>query len=433
MAKLVITSKSHAGLSHLLGNQWVTIGRGLSNAFQIPDSSISGQHCEVLLNGSELLVRDMRSTNGTFIKGKMITEGVLRIGEVLQLGEIELRLEASQPSVASLSVHGPAHDNLRKAAATSSLPSNRTNGAKKHQVLLVDDSMAFLETSSEMFGSFANGDWEIHKACGADQALSIIQQRRIEVAVLDLNMPMLDGVQLLGMLHRRHPEVKKVVLTGLANESLRTQCLATGAELFLEKPITRDGMRFVFNVLNDLITWKQRDGFAGTLQQVGLTDIIQIECLRRSSCILEVHAPQSQGEIYIESGVIIHAATAELSGEKALHRLLCLTNGQFHLYPYRQPSARTIQGSWEWLVMESARVRDEERSSAADDKTAVITRSAIEVNAAAAGNPPVPSDPASSKIKPPANTDETDLTELGNGIVVVSTYDGKWNPVDGEK
>src|SRR6516162_4162030 len=100
MAKLVVISKSQAGLSHPLDKHWVTIGRGPNNAFQIAESSVSGEHCEVLLRRGELLVRDMRSTNGTFINGRMITEGVLRPGEVLQLGEIELRFEASNPNVA---------------------------------------------------------------------------------------------------------------------------------------------------------------------------------------------------------------------------------------------------------------------------------------------------------------------------------------------
>ncbi len=431
MAKLVVISKSQAGLSHPLGKQWVTIGRGPGNAFQILESSISGQHCEVLLRGNELLVRDMRSTNGTFIKGRMITEGVLKIGEVLQLGQVELRLEASDPKTISLSVYGPRQDAEVKIPVMSQVRSNGCSGAKKRQVLLVDDSMAFLETAGEMFETFANGEWEIHRACGADQALSTIQQREIEMAVLDINMPMMDGVQLLGMLHRRHPEVKKVMLTGVANETHRTHCLASGAELFLEKPVTQDGMQFVFNVLNDLITWKQHDGFAGTLRQVGLTDLIQIECLRRSSCVLEIRAAQTQGEIYIECGAIVHAETGSVSGEKALHRLLSLDNGQFHLYPYRQPAERTVHGSWEWLLMESARMRDEEKS--ARDKTVFVTRSAIEMKAAATENSQGVPKLESSENKAPGTAEKLDLPDLGNGIVVISTYDGKWKPVDGEK
>src|SRR5436190_11291130 len=99
MAKLVIISKGHAGLSHELGGHWVTIGRGPSNAFQILESSISGQHCEVLLRGNELQVRDMRSTNGTYVHDRMITEAVVKIGEVFHLGDVQIRLEPSDPKV----------------------------------------------------------------------------------------------------------------------------------------------------------------------------------------------------------------------------------------------------------------------------------------------------------------------------------------------
>ena len=428
MAKLVVISKSQAGLSFALGKQWVTIGRGPGNAFQIPESSISGLHCEVLLRGNELLVRDMRSTNGTFIKGRMITEGVLKMGEVLQLGEIGLRLEVSDPALVPLSIYGPGEKSEVKIGPANG---TKSNGVKKHQVLLVDDSMAFLETAGEMFEIYADGGWEVHKACGADKALSTVQQRPIEIAVLDIDMPMLDGVQLLGMLHRRHPEVKKVMLTGRASDTHRSHCLSSGAELFLEKPITRDGMRSVFNVLNDLITWNQQEGFAGTLQQVNLTDVIQIECLRRSSCVLEIHAPQTHGEIFIELGSIIHAVTGGLSGERALQRLLSLNNGQFQLYPYRQPSERTVQGPWEWLLMEAARVRDEEKGARAAGKTVFVTRSEIEKKAATELDTQQLPKPEALESKASVSPEKLDLPDLGNGIVVVSTYDGKWKPADG--
>src|SRR5215471_7961884 len=105
MAKLVIISKEHTSLSHELGKQWVTIGRGPGNAFQILESSVSGQHCEVLWRDNQLQVRDMRSTNGTYIKGRLVTEGVLRVGETMHLGEVELRLEASESKLTPLSIY----------------------------------------------------------------------------------------------------------------------------------------------------------------------------------------------------------------------------------------------------------------------------------------------------------------------------------------
>src|SRR5205814_1048599 len=138
MAKLVVISKSHAGLSYQLGRRWVTIGRNAGNMFQINETSVSGQHCEVLFRGKELLVRDMRSTNGTFIKDTLITEGVLSMGGTLRLGDIELRLEGFAGSFPSA---GDPQDDDAKPAVPSSTASNGNHPITKRQILLVDDSM----------------------------------------------------------------------------------------------------------------------------------------------------------------------------------------------------------------------------------------------------------------------------------------------------
>ena len=89
MSRLVAINPGLAGLSYELGTRWVTIGRSDKNAFQIVETSVSSQHCEVLLRGKELVVRDLRSTNGTFIEGRTVTEAVLRPGETLRLGEVD--------------------------------------------------------------------------------------------------------------------------------------------------------------------------------------------------------------------------------------------------------------------------------------------------------------------------------------------------------
>lgn len=418
MAKLVVITKSKAGLSFELGKNWVTIGRAAGNAFQIVETSVSGQHCEVLCRGDELHVRDMRSTNGTFIKGVLVTEGVLKKGEILRLGEIELNLEDSIPSVYHTSSPVAPPQVLN---SLHPLVQAETRPTRQNKVLLVDDSMAFLEAVGETFEIMSAGSWEIHKASAADQALSILQQNRIELVVLDISMPMLDGVQLLGVIHRRHSDVKKVVLTGNASDTHRATCLAGGAELFLEKPITPEGFATVFNLLNDLFVWSQREGFSGTLRQVGLTDVIQIECLRRNSCILEVHNGQKNGAIYIESGEIIHAIGAGLEGEQALYRLLSMQNGEFRLQPFKNSAKRTIHCSWENLLMEAARVQDEENVAGMSDDTVLMSKSVVK---------PTNTDQLQSS---PQSVDASDVKGFTEDVVVVSTYDGGWHPAGAPK
>jgi hypothetical protein len=95
-----------------------------------------------------------------------------------------------------------------------------------------------------------------------------------------------------------------------------------------------------------------KEGFRGELKQVGLQDVVQLQCLTGKSCILEISNQGSQGRVFIEKGEIVHATVAELSGEPALFKLLALTGGEFSLKPYETPAERTITRSEVWKYCE---------------------------------------------------------------------------------
>lgn len=101
MAKLVLLSAGMTGRTHELKVDKTTIGRVDDNTFQIAEPSVSSHHCEVLLRGADVVVRDLNSTNGTFINGEKVTETVLKPGQVLRLGQIEMRLETDATASAS--------------------------------------------------------------------------------------------------------------------------------------------------------------------------------------------------------------------------------------------------------------------------------------------------------------------------------------------
>src|SRR5256714_13308409 len=101
MAKLVLLSAGMAGRSHELKVDKTTIGRVEDNTFPIIEPSVSSHHCEILLRGSDVVVRDLNSTNGTFINGEKVTETVLKPGQILRLGQIEMRLETDAPAAPS--------------------------------------------------------------------------------------------------------------------------------------------------------------------------------------------------------------------------------------------------------------------------------------------------------------------------------------------
>ena len=93
MAKLVIQNQGMTGRACELHTDRTTIGRVEDNTFQIADPSVSSHHCEVHLRGSDIFIRDLNSTNGSFINGNKIEESVLKPGQTLRLGQVELKLE----------------------------------------------------------------------------------------------------------------------------------------------------------------------------------------------------------------------------------------------------------------------------------------------------------------------------------------------------
>src|SRR6185503_9744371 len=96
-----------------------------------------------------------------------------------------------------------------------------------------------------------------------------------------------------------------------------------------------------------------------------------------------------QGSIFVEEGHIVHAQIGDRTGEEGFNQLLSLSGGHFSLKPFTEPSARTISGPWEFLVMEAARQRDEAMSDQAASAPPVETApaaAAVETDAPAAGD-----------------------------------------------
>src|SRR5215469_4962740 len=233
-----------------------------------------------------------------------------------------------------------------------------TNGAL-HQILFVDDDSDFLVTLRDLYEMMSEHSWQIHSATSANQALEILDSQKVDLVVVDVNMPVIDGIQLIGILQRRHPKLKRAVLTGLATPEKRAASLANGADLFIEKATSPEGYKSIFAMLGELLQWAPREGFQGVLRKVGLQDVIQMECLARNSSILEVYNQNVLGRIYIEDGQLVHAVAADMNGEKALYRLLSLPGGSFELAQFEAPPEKTLAGQWEMLLMEAARVKDE--------------------------------------------------------------------------
>lgn len=229
---------------------------------------------------------------------------------------------------------------------------------RQKTLLFVDDDAGFLTAIQDLFAAMSRGSWRISTAQNHSQALDLLHKEHVDLVVLDIGMPVVDGFQFLRLLNSTHPGQQVVMLTGEATTEQQQLCLQNGAKLSLTKPVTPEGFGAIFSTL-DTVAAASQAGFRANIRPIGLSDVLQMECLDGKTSVLEIFTNKVRGKIFVFNGSIIHAEADQLIGETALYGLLALRGAEFNLTAYVEPPRRTIEGHWEFLLMEALRLRDE--------------------------------------------------------------------------
>ena len=115
---------------------------------------------------------------------------------------------------------------------------------EKIHLLMVDDEVKFLETITQRLKLKF---FDITPVTNGEDAIQAAKKGRFDVAVIDLQMPGIDGVQLLKILRENHAFLEVLVLSGHATVNSAVECTKLGAFKVLEKPcdfeVLVDGIR----------------------------------------------------------------------------------------------------------------------------------------------------------------------------------------------
>ena len=103
----------------------------------------------------------------------------------------------------------------------------------------------------------------------------------------------------------------------------------------------------------------QRQGFTGKLDQFQLVDILQMCCLSRRTGRLQISKGTESGVLFLSEGNMTHAVAGPLEGDEAVHKIISWDFGQFSFEEGLQPDRQSINTSWEHVIMEGVRLRDE--------------------------------------------------------------------------
>lgn len=103
------------------------------------------------------------------------------------------------------------------------------------RILVVDDEPSIVEMITRVL---EDEGFEVRGTTRGLQALDLYHQEKVDLALVDLNMPDACGLDVLVSIRARHPDAAIIIFTGYGTKEREAEAFRLGARAFLEKPIS---------------------------------------------------------------------------------------------------------------------------------------------------------------------------------------------------
>lgn len=106
------------------------------------------------------------------------------------------------------------------------------------RILLVDDQYLFIESLKLVLESLEQDLQVVGTAANGEEAISFLEEQEADLVLLDVRMPVMDGVAAAGIIRSRWPEISVIMLTTFEDDEYVADALSRGAHGYLLKNIS---------------------------------------------------------------------------------------------------------------------------------------------------------------------------------------------------
>ncbi len=195
----------------------------------------------------------------------------------------------------------------------------------------------------------------VFEAENGRQALEILDREAIDLLITDLDMPVLDGFELLVLVQQQNPALPVIVMSSFGVSAIDDELEKIGVISYIEKPFDK---ATVASQIQQALTRLAQGHMSG----VSILGFLQLLHFEKKSCSLAIKSGERLGRIFLSDGELIDAACDKLKGEKAVLEILSWDDCEMVLSMprhFRRAIHRPLQG----LLLEAARLLDEHRRS----------------------------------------------------------------------
>jgi len=176
------------------------------------------------------------------------------------------------------------------------------------------------------------------------EAMSIINESPVDMVITDLDMPVMDGFELLTALKESHAKIPIMVLTSFGLTEVQDILSSLGCYLFYRK-----GTQYhtIIERVKDTIL-SEAEGYLKGVTLAGLLQLLETE---RKNCLLSVEDSRQTGQIYLIDGKVVHAKFGSLEGVDAAMQIVCWNNVKINLSKNLAVKKRTIDMKLQDLLL----------------------------------------------------------------------------------
>jgi len=230
------------------------------------------------------------------------------------------------------------------------------------KVLIVDDNQVLIKLITTKLKKYKDR-FDVITAGDGEKAINILNNHAISLLVTDLNMPKVDGMQLLIYKNRNFPQIPCIIMTAHSTTKIKNR-LQHEVVNYIEKKESHyidELVQAIFNALDE-------DVPLGTLRGISIASFLQMIEMEQKTCHFEVYSPQKpKGVFYFEEGVLYDAVYGSYRGVDAAIKMIQLDSLKINFRKHLgKDYKRRIQVDLIGLIMEAMRLKDESSEQMAD-------------------------------------------------------------------
>lgn len=217
-------------------------------------------------------------------------------------------------------------------------------------VLFVDDDASFLASLGD---AVANEPYEATFARDGVEALESIHRRAPDLVVTDVNMPRMDGLQLLAQILHHGGFVPCLVMTAFGTPSLERHAARCGGLEFIHKPVDVPQLK---QRIRQMVSERKSTSI---VRGIALASFLQLLAMEMKSCTVKVTKGPHAGLLFFRDGRLVHAATGDQEGPGAFRQLLSWDPVELGIHDGCTTPQTTISEGLDSLLLDALRHMDE--------------------------------------------------------------------------